>query len=87
VGVGFLVWVGMIFFAGSSDRLFVEMNFDYESQIYVYRALVFVVPFVAGWVAKRWCEELLRYEAHPLRGSGGGRVRRTPGGGFEHADE
>jgi ubiquinol-cytochrome c reductase cytochrome b subunit len=87
VGVGFFVWVGMIFFAGSSDRLFVEMNFDYESQIYVYRALVFVVPFVAGWVAKRWCEELLRYEAHPLRGPGGGRVRRTPGGGFERADE
>jgi hypothetical protein len=73
----------MIFFAGSSDRLFVEMNIDYESQIYVYRALVFVVPLVAGWIAKRWCEELLRHEAHPLRGPGGGRVRRTPSGGFE----
>jgi len=83
VGVGFFTWVGMIFFAGSSDRVFVQMHISYTSQIHVYQALVFVLPFVAAWVAKRVCEELLRAEAHPLRGPGGGRVRRLPGGGFE----
>jgi quinol---cytochrome-c reductase cytochrome b subunit len=83
IGVGFFTWVGMVFFAGSSDRLFVEMHISYTSQIHVYQALVFVLPFVAAWVTKRVCEELLRSEVHPLRGPGGGVVRRTPGGGFE----
>jgi len=83
IGVGFFTWVGMIFFAGSSDRVFVEMHIDYESQIHVYQVLVFVVPFVAGWLAKRVCEQLRRSDAHPLRGAGGGLVRRTPTGGFE----
>jgi ubiquinol-cytochrome c reductase cytochrome b subunit len=87
VGVGFFTWVGMIFFAGSSDRVFVAMTISYEAQIHVYQALVFVVPLVAAWIAKRWCEQLLRYEAHPLRGPGGGRVRRSPSGGFEPADD
>jgi quinol---cytochrome-c reductase cytochrome b subunit len=83
VGVGFFTWVGMIFFAGSSDRVFVQMNISYTSQIHVYQVLVFVLPFLAAWVAKRVCEELLRSEVHPLRGSGGGPVRRLPGGGLE----
>jgi hypothetical protein len=77
----------MIFFAGSSDRVFVQMNIDYEAQIHVYQALVFVLPFVAAWAAKRVCEQLLRSEAHPLRGPGGARVRRTPEGGFESVEE
>jgi ubiquinol-cytochrome c reductase cytochrome b subunit len=83
VGVGFFTWVGMVFFAGSSDRVFVEMSISYEGQIHVYQALVFVLPLVAAWLAKRVCEELLRAEAHPLRGPGGGPVRRAPDGGFE----
>jgi ubiquinol-cytochrome c reductase cytochrome b subunit len=87
VGVGFFTWVGMIFFAGSSDRVFVQTNIDYESQIHVYQALVFVLPLVTAFVAKRVCEQLLRSEAHPLRGPGGGPVRRTPAGGFEAVGE
>jgi quinol---cytochrome-c reductase cytochrome b subunit len=83
IGVAFFTWVGMVFFAGSSDRVFVAMHIDYASQVHVYQALVFVLPLVAGWIAKRICEELLRSEAHPLRGPGGGYVRRRPTGGFE----
>jgi ubiquinol-cytochrome c reductase cytochrome b subunit len=83
VGVAFFTWVGMVFFAGSSDRVFVAVHIDYASQVHVYQALVFVLPLVAGWIAKRICEELLRSEAHPLRGPGGGYVRRRPTGGFE----
>jgi ubiquinol-cytochrome c reductase cytochrome b subunit len=83
VGVGFFTWVGMIFFAGSSDRVFVEINISYEAQIHVYQVLVFVIPLVAAFIAKRWCEELLSRELHPLRGPGGGRVQRSASGGFE----
>ncbi len=82
VGVGFFTWVGMIFFAGSSDRVFVEMHISYTLQIHVYQVAVFVVPVLAGLIAKRVCEQLLRSAAHPLRGPGGGPVRRTESGGF-----
>jgi ubiquinol-cytochrome c reductase cytochrome b subunit len=82
IGAGFFAWVGMIFFAGSSDRVFVELHISYTSQIHVYQVAVFVLPVVFGLIAKRVCEQLLRSEAHPLRGPGGGRVRRTESGGF-----
>jgi ubiquinol-cytochrome c reductase cytochrome b subunit len=82
IGAGFFTWVGMIFFAGSSDRVFVELHISYTSQIHVYQVAVFVLPVVFGLIAKRVCEQLLRSDAHPLRGPGGGRVRRTESGGF-----
>jgi ubiquinol-cytochrome c reductase cytochrome b subunit len=82
IGVGFFTWVGMIFFAGSSDRVFVELHISYTSQIHVYQVAVFVLPVLFGLIAKRVCEQLLRSDAHPLRGPGGGRVRRTESGGF-----
>jgi ubiquinol-cytochrome c reductase cytochrome b subunit len=82
IGAGFFAWVGMIFFAGSSDRVFVELHISYTSQIHVYQVAVFVLPVVFGLIAKRVCEQLLRSDAHPLRGPGGGRVRRTESGGF-----
>jgi ubiquinol-cytochrome c reductase cytochrome b subunit len=82
LGVGFVTWVGMIFFAGSSDRVFVELHISYTSQIHVYQVAIFVLPVVFGLIGKRVCEQLLRSDAHPLRGPGGRRVRRTESGGF-----
>jgi ubiquinol-cytochrome c reductase cytochrome b subunit len=82
-GVGFAIWVAMIFFAGSSDRLFVQVGISYEGQVLAYQIAMFIVPFAAFWIAKRACEELQRSEAHPLRGWTGTRVRRTAAGGFE----
>jgi ubiquinol-cytochrome c reductase cytochrome b subunit len=86
-GVGFTTWVAMIFFAGSSDRVFVELGISYQGQVLAYQIAMFIVPFVAFWIAKRVCEELQRSDAHPLRGWTGGRVRRTASGGFEETRE
>jgi ubiquinol-cytochrome c reductase cytochrome b subunit len=86
-GAGFFTWVAMIFFAGSSDRVFVAMNISYTSQIHVYQALVFVLPVVVGLLAKLVSQELRRSEAHPLRGSGGGIVQRTSSGGFASGEK
>jgi ubiquinol-cytochrome c reductase cytochrome b subunit len=82
-GVGFTTWVAMIFFAGSSDRVFVLVGISYQSQVLAYEIAMFIVPFIAFWIAKRVCEELQRSDAHPLRGWTGARVRRTESGGFE----
>jgi hypothetical protein len=85
--VGFTTWVAMVFFAGSSDRVFVELGISYQAQVLGYEIAIFIVPFIAFWIAKRVCEELQRSEAHPLRAWTGGRVRRTSSGGFEETRE
>jgi ubiquinol-cytochrome c reductase cytochrome b subunit len=87
VGLGFFTWVAMIFFAGSSDRVFVQLHIPYESQVRVYEGALFVVPLIVFWLTKRVCEELRRTEVHPLRGTTATRVRRTPLGGFAPVDD
>jgi ubiquinol-cytochrome c reductase cytochrome b subunit len=57
-----LAWVFIIFAAGSADRAYVLMGWSYQTQIEVYRVLVFVVPVAAYWLARRVCIELLRNE-------------------------
>ena len=57
-----LAWVFVIFMAGSADRAYVLLGWSYETQIEVYRVLVFVVPVIAYWLARRVCRELLRNE-------------------------
>jgi quinol---cytochrome-c reductase cytochrome b subunit len=87
VGAGFLTWVLLVFFAGSSDRLFFLVGIDYEGQVWVYRALVIVLPFLVYRLVRRVCEELRESGEHPLRGFHGTVLRRTESGGFEASDE
>jgi ubiquinol-cytochrome c reductase cytochrome b subunit len=63
IGAGLLSWVFLVFLAGSADRVDVLFGIPYDTQIWVYRVLVWVVPVVVGVVAKRVCEELLAGEA------------------------
>jgi ubiquinol-cytochrome c reductase cytochrome b subunit len=57
-----LAWVFVIFIAGSADRAYVLFGWSYQTQIEVYRVLVFVLPVTAFWLARRICVELLRNE-------------------------
>jgi quinol---cytochrome-c reductase cytochrome b subunit len=82
-GAAFLTWVGSIFFAGSSDRLFYQFEIDYEAQVRVYRVLVFVLPIVVFLATKAVCDELRRTGAAPLRGGPPTAVRRREDGSFE----
>jgi ubiquinol-cytochrome c reductase cytochrome b subunit len=82
-GAAFLTWVGLVFFAGSSDRLFFQVGIDYEAQIHVYRVLFFVLPAIAFVATKSACEALGRSRAAPLRGGPPRTLRRRPDGGFE----
>ncbi|HXS43214.1 MAG TPA: cbb3-type cytochrome c oxidase subunit I [Solirubrobacteraceae bacterium] len=55
-------------------------------QVYVYRTLVIVAPFIAFVVTKIVCDQLRRSEVHPLRGGPGRIVRRGPDGSYETAE-
>ena len=61
-GSALLVWVFLVFVAGSADRVYVLFGISYVWQIRVYRVLVWVLPIVAGLVAHRVCLELQRGE-------------------------
>ena len=74
---------GAVFFAGSSDRIFLQFGIPYEGQVMALRIALLVLPVVVFFAVKRTCEELRRTDAHPLRGFPGQVVRRTPGGGYE----
>jgi len=62
-GLGFLTWVVLVFFAGSSDRLFVWLGLSYTAQIWFWRFAVWVIPLLVGLVALRTCRALQRVEA------------------------
>jgi ubiquinol-cytochrome c reductase cytochrome b subunit len=61
-GAAFLVWIFLIFFAGSADRLYLFLGWSYETQIWIYRALVFVLPVVVFLITRRVCGELQAIE-------------------------
>jgi ubiquinol-cytochrome c reductase cytochrome b subunit len=57
-----LSWVFLIFLAGSADRAYVLLGWSYETQLQVYRVLVFVMPAVVFWLTLKVCDELRRNE-------------------------
>jgi ubiquinol-cytochrome c reductase cytochrome b subunit len=62
-GLGFLTWVVLVFFAGSSDRLFVFLGLSYVTQIWFWRFAVWVIPVLVGVGAYRACHALQRFQA------------------------
>jgi ubiquinol-cytochrome c reductase cytochrome b subunit len=57
-GAAFFTWVALIFFAGAADRIYVFLNWSYNTQIWIFRGLVFVAPPVVFFVVRRVCREL-----------------------------
>jgi ubiquinol-cytochrome c reductase cytochrome b subunit len=61
-GMGFLAWVFLVFFAGSSDRFFVFLGISYEAQIRFWRIGVWVIPALVAFAAYRSCRALRQFE-------------------------
>jgi ubiquinol-cytochrome c reductase cytochrome b subunit len=61
-GVAFLLWVFLVFFAGSSDRFFVFLGISYQAQIWFWRFGVWVFPAIAAVAAYRSCKGLQQFE-------------------------
>jgi ubiquinol-cytochrome c reductase cytochrome b subunit len=62
VGVAVFTWISLVFLAGASDRVTVLFDLSYVGQIWFYRVLVWVGPFISGAIAYRVCIELQRGE-------------------------
>jgi ubiquinol-cytochrome c reductase cytochrome b subunit len=61
-GAAFLTWVVLVFFAGSSDRIFVFLGLSYVTQVWFWRFAVWIAPLVVAVVVARWCRALQRAE-------------------------
>jgi ubiquinol-cytochrome c reductase cytochrome b subunit len=86
VGAAFFAWVVTVFAAGAADRVFLIVGVAYETQVWIFRAAVFLVPAVVYVIAGRIARDLQRTGQHPLRGWTGAVVQRTPEGGFAAVD-
>jgi hypothetical protein len=60
--MGFLSWVFLVFFAGSSDRFFVFLGISYETQIWFWRFGVWVIPAIVAVATFRTCRSLQHIE-------------------------
>jgi ubiquinol-cytochrome c reductase cytochrome b subunit len=61
-GVALMIWVVLIFIAGSADRAEVFFGVPYVGQIWVYRVLVWVAPVIGFVITRRVCRELQRVD-------------------------
>ncbi len=57
-GVAFLSWVFLIFAFGAADRLFVLWGISYNTQLYIFRFAIWIVPVILFLVVRRVCREL-----------------------------
>ncbi len=57
-GVAFLSWVFLIFAFGAADRIFVLWGLSYNTQLYIFRIGIWVVPLVLFFGVRRVCREL-----------------------------
>jgi hypothetical protein len=56
--VAFLSWVFLIFAFGAADRIFVLWGLSYDTQLYIFRIGIWVVPLVLFFAVRRLCREL-----------------------------
>jgi hypothetical protein len=56
--VAFLTWVFLIFAFGAADRIFVLFQLSYDTQLYIFRIAIWVIPLVLFFLVRRFCREL-----------------------------
>lgn len=57
-GVAFLFWIFAIFGFGAADRILVLWNIGYNTQLYIFRIGIWVIPVILFIVVRRICREL-----------------------------
>jgi ubiquinol-cytochrome c reductase cytochrome b subunit len=57
-GVAFLSFVFLVFVFGAADRLYVLLDITYNTQLFIFRVGVIVIPLALFFLTRRWCREL-----------------------------
>ena len=81
-GAAFFSFVAIVFYVGSTDRIFYRLDISYTAQIHFWRVGVFVLPLIVFFLTRSICRALQRSGTHPLREWDGALVERAPNGAF-----
>ncbi len=57
-GAALLAFVMLVFVFGAADRMFVLWDLDYNTQLYIFRFALIIVPPVVFFAARGWCRQL-----------------------------
>ena len=57
-----MTWVFLIFVFGAADRIFVLFGLAYNTQLFIFRVAIWVVPLILFFITRRTCRELLAAE-------------------------
>ena len=82
IGAAFFAWVVTVFAAGAADRAFLSIGIPYNTQVWLFRGAIFVVPVIVFIVAGRIARELKARESRPLRDWTGTVVERDEEGSY-----
>jgi ubiquinol-cytochrome c reductase cytochrome b subunit len=58
IGAAFFAWVVTVFAAGAADRAFLSFGVPYDTQVWIFRGAIFVLPVVVYLTAGRIAREL-----------------------------
>ena len=87
VGAAALAFYGILFLAGGNDVLAALTQIAPETITNIFRVALFAVPAAVFLITRGICVNLARSGVHPLEEPQGGRIVRTPAGGYELVDE
>jgi quinol---cytochrome-c reductase cytochrome b subunit len=85
LGTATLSFYGVLFLAGGNDILAALFHVSVNAVTWVFRAGLFVLPPVVGYLTYKLCRELSASGARPLGGGEGHVVRRTAEGAYVEA--
>ncbi|MDQ1428460.1 MAG: ubiquinol-cytochrome c reductase cytochrome b subunit, partial [Acidimicrobiaceae bacterium] len=86
-GVSTITFYAILFLAAGTDVLAATFGLSFQSLLHLFQVGLLVAPPLFGWLTWRFLKELSRQHAHPIQQPVGGRIIRTPTGGYEVVGE
>ncbi|HET6830789.1 MAG TPA: cytochrome b N-terminal domain-containing protein [Solirubrobacterales bacterium] len=77
-GMALLSLIALVLFFGAADRLYVQSGLPYDSQLWIFRGLLVVLPIAVFLLTRKVCLELRANELRPVLGETGDPSTRKP---------
>ena len=82
LGVSTITFYAVLFMAGGTDVLASTFSISLQDMVHLFQVLLLLAPPVLGFLTWRVLKDLQSSRSHPIQQPVGGRVVRTPTGGY-----
>lgn len=82
LGVSTITFYAVLFMAGGTDVLASTFSISLQDMVHLFQVLLLLAPPVLGFLTWRVLKDLQSSRSHPIQQPVGGRVVRTPAGGY-----